>query len=91
LKEDFVLEFDYALNCATGSYADYSPYDMPSQPLPRYNNNYQNNNGYQNNGYQNNYQGNNNYSRPMQQNNGHKDIADEIQNQFSISDDDLPF
>ena len=74
-------------------YADYSPYDMPSQPMsaPRYNNNYQNNNGYQNNGYQNNYQGNNNYSRPMQQNNGHKDIADEIQNQFSISDDDLPF
>jgi hypothetical protein len=66
---------------------------MPSQPMsaPRYNNNYQNNNGYQNNGYQNNYQGNNNYSRPMQQNNGHKDIADEIQNQFSISDDDLPF
>lgn len=73
-------------------YADYSPYDMPSTPstpsAPRYNN-------YQQNGYQNNYQNNgyqnqqNNYQRP--QNNGPKDLADEIQNQFGITDDDLPF
>ena len=72
-------------------YADYSPYDMPSQPIsaPRYNNNYGQNgyqNQYQNNGYQNQQ---NNYQRP--QNNGPKDLADEIQNQFGITDDDLPF
>ena len=71
-------------------YADYSPYDMPSTPsAPRYNNNYGQNgyqNVYQNNGYQNQP---NNYHRP--QNNGPKDLADEIQNQFGITDDDLPF
>lgn len=70
-------------------YMDYSPYDMPS--TPRYNNNYQTNNGYQNNNnnYQNNGYQNNNYQRPT--NNGPKDLADEIQNQFGITDDDLPF
>lgn len=71
-------------------YADYSPYDMPSTPsAPRYNNNYQQGNGYQNNYQNNGYQNPNNYQRP--QNNGQKDLADEIQNQFGITDDDLPF
>lgn len=74
-------------------YVDYSPYDMQNMQnipsAPRYNNNYGQNgyqNNYQNNGYQNQP---NNYQRP--QNNGPKDLADEIQNQFGITDDDLPF
>ena len=74
-------------------YMDYSPYDMQNMQnvpsAPRYNNNYGQNgyqNHYQNNGYQNQQ---NNYQRP--QNNGPKDLADEIQNQFGITDDDLPF